>query len=503
MLLSPADLDPTQPLTADVCIVGAGAAGISIARSLANTSLRVLLLEGGGEQPSERSQELYRGEMATVYRKGKWGKEDRNYLMRSRLRYFGGTTNHWNGWCRPLEPVEFSERAWVPHGGWPISRDDLAPWYRKATDVVQIPPFDPEEGYGRPRGRRMVCLADSPDIITRLFHWSPPTRFGSQYRQELVDAPNVRVLLEANALRAHATPERQHVTHLDVQLEDGPRLTVRASRFVFACGGIENARLMLLSELGSDAVGRYFMDHPHLRYAGQIVVGDELGVKGLTDLYFAARREGGQPTRTLGVFGTSAAFQATHRTLGFSAQLRSRRKEELNAVGEAVVAAQTVVRDLGRPKPQTWTPYSGLVMARGEQAPNPDSRVTLGDDTDRLGLRRVRLDWQVTEADARSLRTSMEALAHELGRVGIGRLRIRLKRDGLPELRGGDHHIGTTRMSAGPTNGVVDANCRVHGIDNLWIAGSSVFSTSGFANPTLTITALALRLADHLRREAP
>ena len=499
MRLDPASLSAGQTLETDLCVVGAGAAGITLARALANSSHDVILLEGGGELPSERSQGLYEGEMATVYRDGKWGEEDRNYLSRSRLRYFGGTTNHWNGWCRPLEAIDFEARPWVPHSGWPITRAGLDPWYRRALPLVEIPAFPEDEGYGRKRNRRMPALMDSEDIVTRLFRWSPPTRFGLKYADDVFGAPNVRVLLEANALRVRASEDRRAATRVDVQVEDGPRIAVRAKHFVIACGGVENARLLLLSELGGDAVGRYFQDHPHIRHAGQVLVCDELGIKGLTDLYFRARTEG-QKTKTVGVFATSPGFQRRQQTLGFSAQLRNRRKEKLNRFGEAVRATQATMRDLGR-DPTSWEPYAGKVFARGEQLPNPESRITLADERDRLGLRKARLDWQLTDADRRSIRLSMEALAHELGRASLGRMRIRMDHSDWPATRGGDHHIGTTRMSTDPAMGVVDANCRVHGMDNLHVAGSSVFSTSGFTNPTFTITALALRLAHHLGTE--
>jgi len=140
-----------------------------------------------------------------------------------------------------------------------------------------------------------------------------------------------------------------------------------------------------------------------------------------------------------------------------------------------------------------------------EQAPNPDSRVTLGNQRDALGMPRIEVDWRLTELDKRSLQAGHQAVAEELGRTGLGRLQIDpwLTADltsWAPELDGGHHHMGTTRMSADPAKGVVDADCRVHGMTNLYVAGSSVFSTSGSANPTLTIVALALRLAGHLRQ---
>ncbi len=510
MKLDAANLSAGQVLQADLCVIGAGAAGISVARSFAGSSTDVLLLEGGGLQTTERSQALYEGEMATIYREGtRRADYDRTYVGRSRLRFFGGTTNHWNGWCRPLEPIDFEARDWVPNSGWPISRADLDPWYERARAVVEIPAFEDDHGYGRKPGKRQVCLQDSESITTRLFHWSPPTRFGIKYRADVMEAPNVRVLLEANVLRLDATLDADHVTGAQVQIEDGPAVRVEAKAFVVACGGIENARLLLLSDgsdpagLGNrrDQVGRYFMEHPHVPQVGQVLVVDNLGTRGLTDLYFRARKDKRAGGRTMGVFCTSEALQREERLLNWCVQLRDRKDSKLNRFGKAMVPAQVAVRDLGRDSDDA-EPYAGRLFVRGEQTPNPDSRVTLLDEVDRLGLRKTRLDWQLGEADRASIRRSMEVFAAEFGRSGIGRVRIRMDDEAeWPATRGGDHHIGTTRMASDPGQGVVDADCRVHGVDNLFLAGSSVFATSGFANPTFTITALALRLADHLRGE--
>ena len=144
-------------------------------------------------------------------------------------------------------------------------------------------------------------------------------------------------------------------------------------------------------------------------------------------------------------------------------------------------------------------------LCAAEQAPNPDSRVSLVEERDALGLPRIALDWRLTELDKRSLQAGHQAVALELGRTGLGRLQIEdwLTADvttWTPTLTGGHHHIGTTRMSEDPARGVVDGDCRVHGIANLYVAGSSVFPTSGSANPTLTVVALALRLAAHLEQ---
>jgi choline dehydrogenase-like flavoprotein len=493
----------------DVCVVGSGAAGVSIARLLSNTKLDVCLVEGGDFDPTERSQDLYRGEMVSVYRGGRKESYDKTYVTRSRLRFFGGTTNHWNGWCRPLEPEDFEARDWVPNSGWPFPRTELDPWYEAARELVEIPAFEDDHGYGRSDGKRAVVLKGSPRVTTRLFHWSPPTRFGVKYRQDLLDAPNVRVFVQSNALRLRAGADLKDVDRLEVQVEDGPRIEVRARAFVLACGGIENPRLLLLSDAeqpgglgnGNDLVGRYFMEHPHVPKVGQLLVVDDLGTKGLTDLYFRARKDPRAGGRAMGVFMVSPEVQRQEQLLNLCLQVRDKGKEKLKAFGQEVASASAGIRDLGRGAGSPF-PFVGRLFARGEQVPNPDSRVTLTEETDRLGQRKVRLDWKLSEQDARSIRRTMEIFAEEFGASGVGKVRINMdKPDKWPPTRGGDHHLGTTRMHDDPKRGVCDRNCRVHGLANLYMAGSSVYTTSGFANPTFTITALAARLADHLKQE--
>ncbi|MGL4618309.1 MAG: GMC family oxidoreductase, partial [Chroococcidiopsis sp.] len=139
----------------------------------------------------------------------------------------------------------------------------------------------------------------------------------------------------------------------------------------------------------------------------------------------------------------------------------------------------------------------------GEQAPNPDSRITLSRDRDKLGMNRVQLDWRLSPIDKYTIKRSQQLIAEEFERSGLGKMQIELGDDDASwrSLRGSYHHIGTTRMSNNPREGVVDEHCQVHGIHNLYIAGSSVFPTSGLSNPTLTIVALAIRLADRIQEQ--
>lgn len=486
MFLAAESVQRDSVVHADVVIAGAGAAGITIARALRGSGLHTVVLEGGGFDYDAASQALYTGTVSgSPYE-----------LEDSRLRYFGGTTNHWGGWVRPLDDADFDGRAWVPGTGWPISRSDLDPYYGSAfrmTSQLDDHPFGWEswlEG-----DRDVEALVDSP-LLTGAMYRISPVRFGQAYRDELRDAPDVEVYLGANVVNIGTDRTGSHATGLDVRTLKGAGFHVAADRFVCALGGIDNARLLLASRavepggLGNsnDLVGRYFMDHIEAAVA-TLVLADPV-----PNVYLGGRFD----LARAGVVPTEAAAEQ-HRLAGTAfiigePRVASRRGALDGTVPDAVVKG--VLGSLERGDPHTYS-----LEIRAEPEPNPQSRITLNDGTDALGMPTVDVHRVLTDGDHQRLKRAMELFASELGRLGLGWMRI--DADGLGDHDGplyyGFHHMGTTRMSDDPSTGVVDRRCRVHGIDNLWIAGSSVFPSVGFANPTLTIVALALRIADDLR----
>jgi choline dehydrogenase-like flavoprotein len=456
-------------------------------------------------------------------------------LETTRLRYFGGSTNHWNGYCAPLAPIDFRRRDWVPHSGWPITRSDLDPFYRRAQSICQLGPYAYGERVWEELGVRPHDF-DPAEVALCFWQHSPPTRFGEVYRADLERADNVHVLLYANATNIQADHSASFVQHVDLRTLDGKAGRVRARAYVLACGGLENARLLLLSDgvepagLGNreDLVGRFFMEHPHTE-PGVVVTDD---IERVRTIYGRYLREG-VPFEAS--FCAGETMQAREQVLNSHVLLEQRAShaqglEAARALWSSAKRGEApddlaekiwqVVRDLDDVTQFAYRrfitgqlPYAPAVSRlllfslRSEQAPNPESRVTLGDERDALGLRRARLDWQLTDLDRRTVRALAETLAAEFARLNIGRVRLA---DWLldnnashwpSDLYAGNHHMGTTRMAAQPERGVVDVDCRVHHIDNLYVAGSSVFSTGGCANPTLTIVALALRLADHLKAQ--
>jgi choline dehydrogenase-like flavoprotein len=510
-------------IEADLCIIGAGAAGITLALELAGRGLSIALLESGGFEFDDATQDLCRGELAG------YGSDP---LEAQRLRYFGGTTNHWAGNCWPLEPHDLTVRPWIAHSGWPFDRVHLDPFYRRAFELCEAV-VDGAAAVPAAASTTARLPLDPAAFAHRLIYRSPPTRFNQRYRGPLGASAAIKVYLHANALGLEADPSGHRVDRVRFGTLDGKRFVAHAKRFVLACGGIENARLLLLSNgvqpkglgNGHDLVGRFFMDHPHL-LAGNLMVNE--GAEPLMAFYdfdayprrgwlgcavptAAAQREGGVGGVALFFGRRRRARSAGERSLrAMLGSLEERRWPEdmLDHVGRMIadlddIGAAAVAKLFGRRPPG---PSVHTISVSAEAVPDPDSRVTLVNERDALGLNRVKLDWRLDPITKRSIKLALRRLGAEVGRRGLGRVHDALG-DG-PELareqvRSGPHHIGTTRMHPDPKQGVVDADFRVHGLANLYITGSSVFPTSGATSPTLTVVALAARLARHFARTRP
>jgi choline dehydrogenase-like flavoprotein len=473
----------------------------------------------------------------------------------SRMRVFGGSCNLWGGGCMPLSALDLSPRDWVPHSGWPLSPTELAPYDQRARTFCGIETHALDgDRFLTPLKRPPVPLADT--LVNQIFVRSP-VLFGRAYRAQLERAPNITVLLHANLLELQATPDGAAVRHACIGSLSGRRGTVRARHYVLACGGIENARLLLLSDsvlpqgLGNrhDLVGRYFMDHPsgklgtlHAKAADRLArpYDRQLGKGmappfpeiGLSEQVQRAHRllngrvhpfavEGPVPRGLRALRGLRAAMRT--RSVDENGQLEARlcaamRSEALpgalpvparGSLGKLALQLGMGMGDVAHAfarrladKPAVRASHVELV-GYFEQAPNPDSRISLGEERDALGQRKVRIDWRLTALDRHTYRTAANLFGTELARACGGRFEPDAwlsTDDASPaRVRGTAHHLGTTRMADDPNRGVVDRHCRVHGMDNLHVAGSSVFPTGGWAFPTFTIVALSLRLADRLQ----
>jgi choline dehydrogenase-like flavoprotein len=520
------ELASDQQVEVDVCIIGAGPAGITVARELIGNGAQVWLLESGGRDVEGGAQRLNRGQSVGY-------PIHRPHL--SRVRAFGGTSRHWmrpgdESWAaRPLDPIDFEARPGIRHSGWPFDRAHLDPYYAQAQSVCRLGPFDYDPGRWADRERRPPLPLLSGPVETTVFQHGTADFDG--YHQELVRAPNVTLLLHASVVELTTGEDPGRVDRVELRREDGSRCFVRARWVVLAAGGIENPRLLLLSRqvhpngLGNDRdlVGRFFAERMSARTGYIVPASAELiGRAGLYPIHEAA-----PGVRVQGALRVRDAAQRERQLLNCAFFLPTRNR---SMTAEAVRSAATLVKaryrrplpagmvghlrnvatglgDLGayaRARLRRPDPAGGVLIlrAQGEQAPNPDSRVTLGSRRDRFGLPVVRVAWRPTPADCASIRASQEVIDEALRAAGLGHVELMLGDEHPPALLEGNfHHLGATRMHTDPSLGVVDADCRVHGARNLYVAGSSVFPTYGRSNPTLTVVALALRLADHLKKQ--
>lgn len=511
--------DAEAPIEADICIAGAGAAGITMARQLAGSSLKVILLESGGFDYEDDSQALYQGSNI--------GHEYFD-LDVTRLRYFGGSTNHWAGECAPLDPIDMEQKSWVSHSGWPIDRASLDPWYDQAQDIIGLGTYDYDHVAVAPEGSPYLGFAEEK-LVHKVWRFNdPPTRFGETYQEDLERAANVDVLLHANLVAIETTANGAHVSSVQIATLDGKTASVRARVFVLALGGLENPRMLLNADdvnpagLGNDQdlVGRFFADHLN-GIAGEIAV-SESGWQKAYDFFDLEHirgrtmvRVGPKAQAERGLLNSVAELgpkpTARNTSQGYKA-LRKVRDDIRHGhfpdeLGQRIITVTTDLGGIWNGLVEYFVDQHVYIEVEAEQAPNPDSRVTLDQETDALGLRRIQLDWRLSALDRDTMSGLVQLIGEEVGRLGVGRAMtadwLMDGGDSWPDHQlGGNHHIGTTRMADHPSKGVVDADCRVFGIDNLFVAGSSVFPTIGCANPTLTIVALALRLADHIDRTA-
>jgi choline dehydrogenase-like flavoprotein len=500
-------LDDNTLIEGDICIVGAGAAGISIALELMKHGKTIILLEGGGFRYDERMQELLDGTITG---------QPYYPLKSTRLHYFGGTTGHWGGYCATFDPIDFKKRDWVPNSGWPITFEDLVPFYKQAHNILDLGVYEYGPSYWQNLNPEFVPLSfPSNDVWNKIWRFSPPTRMGEKYRNVITDSEKIKLFTYAKVVNIVTNETVTAVKELEIKNFAGKSQRVKARSYILACNSIENARLLLSSNqqakagLGNDhdLAGRYFMEHIEIKSA-------ELWLTKPNALKFymvnsSARLE----------LAISEEKQFEHQILNGTASLTplsiARRIEPLIDTW-----SHEDPRESKRHSDESYQKARGKkiqrfidshnhnayqLMTRIEQAPSPLSRIVLNNERDELGMQRVTLNWVLSSLEKRSIRKMYEIIGMQIGAAGIGRIKLLdylldEKDDSWPQFTsGGWHHMGTTRMSNDPKTGVVDKNCKVHGIQNLYVTGSSCFTTGGAVNPTLTLTALALRLAHHIK----
>ena len=538
--------DPSAPLqfACDVLIVGAGPAGITIAKELSGSGLRVCLAEAGGWQEEADTHALYAGRSVGHPMD----------LEAGRHRLFGGSASNWGGRCAELDPIDFEARNWVAHSGWPIDLAELSPYYERAKIAGNFTNGWEDDAAGLASIGRSVPDFGSDEVLPYVwrsasrdmpitwrsalkFGYGPRFDWGRSYRDVLVADDETFVVLHANLVALAGADDGSLLHEATFRSLNGHGLVVRARSFVLCCSGVENARIALnlpgplrarLDPHGN--LGRYFAQHPR----GRILSVDTTRAQGrrLQKTFNIFARPPRFPVQYELGFALSEAAQRRHEVLNASAAFyyfaretsawaaARRLRERLRARSFSAAAlgdVATLVRGSGAALKDAYKKYvSGFELMNPdplaevhidlEQQPDPESRIRLDTATDPLGIPKVVVDWRISELERKTARVFAEGIGRVLKRLDLGEPVLADWLNSSEPLReedlhGNYHFIGATRMAATPAEGVVDADCRAFGLENLYFAGASVFPTGGHANPTLTIVALAIRLADHLRAE--
>jgi choline dehydrogenase-like flavoprotein len=514
------DVPTGTVVSVDLCIIGGGPAGISLALQFANQArITVALVESGGREWDERTQELSEADsVGHAYFP----------VKETHLRVLGGSTLSYGGICTEMSDLDFEQRSWVPESGWPLGKSALDPYLPKARELLGVPDeAAPGAGW------------DSTDATV----WEPvrvsdpPTRFGRKYAPELEKASNVTTYLHSTVTNLALHPDGGHIAGVTVRSFGGNHFRIEASSYVLAGGGVETPRLLLASNdvatagIGNqyDNVGRYFQEH--LRATDRYLI--PAGLKAQTEqitgaagtLHFSRLALTDETMRreqllnyyanvTFGFSGQdSAQWSAIRRIVVaykrpwndspyFQGAGGGRTKIYWEDVRTALVKPHRTIQSLAgaalRPTfMRRWVELGSSI----EQVPRRENRVTLVSDKDELGMPRIELHWSLDDREKDTYLRGRKIILEELDRHLAG-LSANAKDDQeqWPDsIIGTWHHAGTTRMHDDRKKGVVDTDARVHGINNLYIASSSIFPTSGATSPTQAIVCLTLKLADHLK----
>lgn len=547
---------PDTRLEVDLCIVGGGAAAIAVALEFMKSGRKVIMIPGGGPNQSPSSIDLYRGKVSPS--------GSHEPLEENRLRMWGGSTTVWGGRCIPFDPVDFENRAWVPESGWPISLAELKEHISRATELSEAGEADYDARSVFPKTQPEILKGfDNDDFVSwPMERWSIPTDYSRRYKGDLENAPNVRVLLHAHAIHLQMDPSGTTLESVKAACTPGRSFEVLAKNTVIACGALENARLLLAAKdvlptgIGNrhDLVGRYYQSHrfgvcgcAELKDPTKDFVydfeKDNAGVYCRRRFWLTPQaQELHQVTNAVGFFFRNVSGSSEHRNamvstvllakmiLGGASKgprrllqiLKDQRRELVSHLWIIVkdgpgifgqVAAVVYTRFIQKRRLPMVLPPRKMnrfpLFFQTEHAPDRNSRVVLDESSlDDFGMPRLEARIKFSEIDYRTVTTLVTLFKERLEESGIGSFHLSdeekafLANPARQEFNSNSHNIGTTRMAKTAEDGVVDTNCKVHGVDNLYVAGSSVFPTSGHANPTLMIIALALRLADYLRTKA-
>ena len=495
----------------DICVIGGGPVGISLVSQFVGETTRVLLLESGGESPNGAMQSLNAGAIVG----GPF-----TTLEDGRVRAFGGTTWTWAGQCLPLDGEIFERRTAIEATGWPFGALELEPYTERAARFFGIPhPTVPEEVWAE--FEIPPPALDTRLLIAKHAAYARPLNVGPAHLRAFRRSEAMTLMLHSTAIRLDLSGSGNRIEQVRIANLDGARARVRARVFVLCCGAIENARLLLLThEIArrNPTIGRFLQNH--LR--GVCGLLEPMNRRALEDQFTTFRRRGRRYLPRLALSPhrqREAQVLASHANVAWTPPpsiVALRDLQQTRSLRGTIRNLGGVLRDLPelgktgvrRRKGLGSAPSSGemWLVVDSEQSPDRESRVSLGRRRDAMGQSEPVVDWRLGELERRTTRAMVDAVSTEFQRLGLAAVRpadwLDDAEDWTKHVTDAAHHTGTTRISSTPADGVVDENCRVHGVDNLFVAGSSVFPSSGAANPTLGAVALALRLADHLKNGA-
>jgi choline dehydrogenase-like flavoprotein len=503
---------PAPTAHADVCIVGAGAAGISLAVEFARKGKKVLLLEGGGANREDSSQSLYDSEIVGLAHRG---------IHTGRIRVKGGTTVRWGGQILELDALDFTPRPGVPNSGWPFPKSELTPYYERALTLEGL--ANVERSDAAVWRSLHLPFTQFEGLEAYVSRWCPEPNFARLHHQTLTTHPNIHLWLHANAVELLTQGDR--TTGLRCRTLTGIEATFHAPNYIFCLGGIESARFFLQPRQGghpwnrAGLLGQHFQDHIDCNAATIEPLNQKIFHDTFDPIFI-------QSFKYLPKLRLLPQLQSERKTLNIGSTM------SFEDTGKARYQAKLTIRNLMRARFSEVTPdnlrhtashipllfqqlWRYKIDRRGfapsdvriflrvhcEQEPTSQSSITLTNDRDPLGFQRIRFDWKISERELDTIRQYTLIAQRSLAAIA------RITPD--PDLIAGNpafltrcddsnHHMGVMRMSRSPETGVVDTNLRLHGTTNTYICSAAVFPSSGFSNPTHTVLALAVRLCDHL-----
>lgn len=463
----------------DVVVVGAGAAGVTVARKLGEQGLRVALTEGGQYDLTADSQALYETNVI-----------GHPYSTTgTRMRMFGGGTNCWGGYVCAQDADTFAPRddLHAPYPGWPVPKAAFDPYFAEALRIVDIDPEAPFAPATVNPYDRFVAGMRAMEMRELYWNLSPPTRFRDKYFEAVQRMDTVDVLLDHSLVNIEADADGAVTAGVFAALDGSVTYRITGDRFVLACGGIENPRLLLYFNArngtnfgnASGMLGQFFMEHPELE-AAQFVMTDptyEHRVHKHAYRFFRPTREwqlrDALPGAVLRLFFTHP--------------------------GESDEIITDLERVSNLRREDHW--WGGYIQMSFEQMPVTTNRVALSDELDALGMPRTDLHWALVPGDYRAPRLIVRRFAEMMLRHNLGRVRLFdwiREEDARPDPLWAKHHMGTTRMGQTEQDGVVDPDGLLYGTRNFYVVGASNFPVGGYENPTVPVIMLALRLSDHL-----